>query len=361
MNKVTAFRPDWVSEPSETIIDILAKKQISFQEFSEQMSRPVEKVNEILNGNIRIDKEIARQLELILGPPANFWIERENQFQNDSSLLESIKLANEKKEWLKIIPVKEMLKLGWLTSFDNSTDIVEKCLNFFGVSDIRTWHEKYNSEIGMALFKMTSSFTSEPGAIAAWIRQGEILSQSINCKKWNSDNFLKSLSSIRNLTFKKDPSNFIPELTKLCAESGVVLIITQAPTGCKASGATKFITPDKALLMLSFRYLTNDHFWFTFFHEAGHLLLHSSNSLHVEGSWITNGNEEDEANHFAANILIPEEFKEKFLKLRSNRNEVIKFARFINIHPGIVVGQLQHLNIINRSHLNALKRRYTWK
>ncbi|EMJ91623.1 ImmA/IrrE family metallo-endopeptidase [Leptospira alstonii] len=360
MSKTTAFRPDWVSEPSDTIIDILAKKQISFQEFSEQMSRPVNKVNGLLNGKIRIDKEIAQQLEIVLGPPANFWIERENQFQKDFSLLESQNLENEKKEWLKLIPVKEMLKLGWLDNFDDSIDVVEKCLNFFGVANIRTWHEKYNSEIGMALFKMTSSFTSEPGAIAAWIRQGEILSQSINCNKWDSDNFLKSLSAIRSLTFKKDPSNFIPELTKLCAESGVAVIIARTPSGCKASGATKFINPDKALLMLSFRYLSNDHFWFTFFHEAGHLLLHSSNSLHVEGSWITNENEEAEANQFAADVLIPEEFKEKFQKLRSNRNEVIKFARFINIHPGIVVGQLQHLNRINRSHLNTLKRRYTW-
>ncbi|WP_061227201.1 ImmA/IrrE family metallo-endopeptidase [Leptospira interrogans] len=361
MSKTTAFGPDWVSEPSDTIIDILSKKQISFQEFSEQMSRPVDKINELLKGKIRIDKEIAEKLEIVLGPPANFWIERENQFQKDFFLLESQKLENEKREWLTLIPVKEMLKLGWLTNFDNSIDVVEKCLNFFGVPSIRAWHEKYNSEIGMALFKMTSSFTSEPGAIAAWIRQGEILSQSIGCNKWDSGNFLKSLSAIRNLTFKKDPSNFIPELTKLCAESGVAVIIARAPSGCKASGATKFISSDKALLMLSFRYLSNDHFWFTFFHEAGHLILHSSNPLHVEGSWITNGNEEDEANQFAENILIPVEFKERFQKLRSNRNEVIKFARFINIHPGIVVGQLQHRNIISRSHLNALKRKYTWK
>ena len=138
------------------------------------------------------------------------------------------------------------------------------------------------------------------------------------------------------------------------------MAIVRAPRGCRASGATRFLSANKALLMLSFRYLSDDHFWFTFFHEGGHLLLHSEKSLFLEGADMPSSREEEEANDFAARALIPLEFQPLLAGLNADARGVIRFARQVGVSPGIVVGQLQHLGRVDRGQLNGLKRRFRW-
>jgi Zn-dependent peptidase ImmA (M78 family) len=112
--------------------------------------------------------------------------------------------------------------------------------------------------------------------------------------------------------------------------------------------------------MLSFRYLSDDHFWFSFFHEAGHLTLHNNKSIFLEGGDFCTGSEEDEANQFASQQLVPDEYQEEMRNLPVNMRAVVRFARKIGISPGIVVGQLQHLGIFTRRQLNDLKVKFKW-
>lgn len=151
-----------------------------------------------------------------------------------------------------------------------------------------------------------------------------------------------------------------PELMRRCAECGVAVVALRAPKLCRASGATRFLSPTRPLLMLSFRYLSDDQLWFTFFHEAGHLILHGPWSMFLEGEGRVSTEEEEEANTFAANTLIPPENHTEMLGLRMHARPVMRFARLIGIAPGIVVGQLQHRGRIGYHQLNSLKRRYKW-
>jgi Zn-dependent peptidase ImmA (M78 family) len=112
--------------------------------------------------------------------------------------------------------------------------------------------------------------------------------------------------------------------------------------------------------MLSFRYLSDDHFWFTFFHEAGHLLLHSQQSIFLESDDMAITLMEQEANNFAAETLVPGDLRAEMLRLRMNPRDIIRFAVQTGISPGIVVGQLQHHKKIAYSRFNRLKRRYKW-
>ncbi|HEU4689887.1 MAG TPA: ImmA/IrrE family metallo-endopeptidase, partial [Vicinamibacterales bacterium] len=163
-----------------------------------------------------------------------------------------------------------------------------------------------------------------------------------------------------SLTRQKDPERFLPTLIRACAECGVALVVLRAPTGCRASGATRFLSPDKALLLLSFRYLSDDHFWFTFFHEAGHLILHGEEALFIEADEMLDSVQEDEANRFAGDVLIPPEFKAELGKLPLTHRDVIRFAVRAGVAPGIIVGQLQHQGRLPRNRLNGLKRRFRW-
>ncbi len=113
--------------------------------------------------------------------------------------------------------------------------------------------------------------------------------------------------------------------------------------------------------MLSFRYLSDDHFWFTFFHEAGHLVLHRPEAAILEGSGRTDPVKEREASRFAENVLVPERYQERLQTLPIERHAVRHFARDLGVSPGIIVGQLQHSGRASQRQLNGLKARFTWE
>ena len=355
------FRPDWASPPGDTMADILEEQNLSSIEFAQRMGCTREQANELLHGRTAITAETARQLELVLGAPAAFWMTREFQYREDIVRLQHEEQSAADESWLSELPLKDMIKFGWLKSVPSSADRVTACLRFFGVPDVEAWRKTYRDVLDMAAFRMSPSFASQPGAVAAWLRQGEIKSAAINCQHWDAKRFQEVLTNIRPLTRKKDPNYFIPELEKRCAECGVAVVVIRAPSGCRASGATRFLSPSKALLLLSFRYLSDDHFWFSFFHEAGHLLLHGEKALFLEGSNMVSNKQEKEANEFAALTLIPAEYQTAMQKLPLDGREVIKFSRYVGVSPGIVVGQLQYYGRIKPRQLNNLKRRFTWQ
>jgi HTH-type transcriptional regulator/antitoxin HigA len=358
MPSTQEFRPDWVSAPGDTMTDILRERDLSEVEFAKQIGQTNEEAQDLLHGRATITIGIARQLERALGASVEFWMSRDVQYRHDVARLEA------EPEWLQELPVGDMIRFGWISPVPHPSEEVAACLRFFGVPSVRAWRRVYGELQQMVAFRTSPSFDSSPGAVAAWLRQGEIQTGGLKCGSWDATRFEKSLQAIRPLTRLKDPGSFIPKLQNLCAAAGVAVAVVRPPTGCRASGATRFFSPKKALLLLSFRYLSDDHFWFTFFHEAGHLLLHDGGRLFLEGVDMDSTPEEQEANEFAARTLIPTEYQNELLSLRVNSREaareVIKFAQRLGISPGIVVGQLQHYQRIKPHRLNSVKRRFEW-
>jgi len=350
------FCPDWASAPGETIVDILREREISEVEFARQIGQATQDAKNLLEGRSTITIAIARQLERVLGGSVEFWVARDFQYRKDVARLHGLE-----EKWLSELPLGDMIKFGWLTPVPHPSEELSACLRFFDVPDVHAWGERYGRLERMAAFRTSPSFDSRPAAVASWLRQGEIEAEIMNCNRWDAEGFRRSLSQIRSLTREKNPDRFVSELQNRCAESGVAVVVLRAPNGCRASGATRFLSSNKALLQLSFRYLTDDHFWFTFFHEAGHLLLHGVRGFFLEGADRPSTTKEQEANEFAAHNLVPAEFQPELSKLRGDSRAVIRFAMRVGISPGIVVGQLQHIGRLRRNQLNGLKRRYEWK
>ena len=145
----------------------------------------------------------------------------------------------------------------------------------------------------------------------------------------------------------------------MCATAGVALTLVPEIKGAPVSGATEWLTPEKALIALSLRYKSDDQFWFSFFHEAGHILKGSKKAKYIDASGDKEDAGEREANAFAGNFLIPPREAGQLDKLWSKKS-VVAFARSIGVAPGIVVGRLQREGIVPYSNLNGLKRKLKW-
>jgi hypothetical protein len=248
-----------------------------------------------------------------------------------------------------------MVRAGIVQDLADKKALLVQVLNFFGVGSPAAWGRLWTTQ--RAVFRQSRAFRSAPGTVATWLRLGELRAQRIQCAAFDRAKFRAALEQIRALTMEP-PEAFQKKLEQLCANAGVAVAFVPELPGTHVSGATRWLTPKKALIQLSLRYKSDDHLWFTFFHEAGHILLHGKRRVFLEDSRATDA-QEKEANAFAANILIPPAaFREFQRRGDTSRAAFRKFAEGLGVSPGIVVGRLQFERALPFSHCNDLKRRF---
>lgn len=356
-----AYLPDRVSSPGETLQEVLEDRQMSQAELAERTGRPKKTINEIVKGKATITPETALQLERVLGIPASFWNSLERNYQEAVARQREEKLLEASMDWLKQVPVSALERLEWIDRQSRKIDKVREVLSFFGVASPSEWEKVF--QVPQASFRHSPSFKSEPGPLAAWLRKGELEAQDIPCQPFDKGRFEVVLEETRGLTLE-GPEKFVPQLVSLCATAGVAVAFVRELPKCRVHGATRWTSATKALIQLSLRYKTNDHLWFTFFHEAGHILLHGKRLIFIEEGKASTSVEEEEANRFAAEFLIPrrdlETLRGPSLAHRLSESQVRDFAQRLGIAPGIVVGRLQHEGWLPHTHLNRLKVRLDW-
>ena len=360
MNEPTAaFAPRWASPPGDTIRAALDERSISIEALVGALDRPEPWVHRLLDGDENISIETARRLTALVGGTVEFWITRDSQFHDDRSRVTA-------DHWAMSLPFSDMTSFGWVDRPSTWQERIRVGLNFFGVRDLDAWNGKYRSLSSAVLFRASESSSLDLKAVASWLRKAELDAQSIPCQTWSAGRMRAALPEIRTLTRKRDPRTFLPKLASLCADAGVALAVVRAPRGCPVSGAARFLSEDQAQIVLSARYLADDHLWFTFFHEAGHLLKHERQTIFVDqierGKATPSSPDEKEADEFASSLLIPEAARLLLEGVkRPTARDIAGAARRAGVAPGIVVGFLQHEGILGfATKLNGFKHRYKW-
>jgi len=338
---LNTYAPDYLVHPGEVLDDYLDAYGMTPHELADRTGLTAEIIHNIIEGKAPITNEIALKLECPLGRPAHFWSNLEQQFQKD---------------WLKRVPVKEMLKREWIARKSDYGSTLKEVLCFFGVNSPQHWNTVWQTH--QVAFRQTQRFETYAESISAWLRKGEIEAQQIRCEPFDRELFQETLKDIRRLT-REEPAVFQPQLIDWCAAAGVAVTFVPELPKSGVCGATRWLG-DKAVIQLSLRYKSNDHLWFTFFHEAGHIIVHGHGAVFIESQGLNN-DQEEEANQFARDTLIAPVDWHHFLDRGDYSNRAIqRFADEIGIAPGIVVGRLQHDKVLKNSCGNDLKVFYRW-
>lgn len=352
------YVPTTVSAPGETLRDLLEERSISQSDLASRMGRPLKTISEIVHGKAAITPETALQLELAVGVPAAFWNARERDYRAYIARLEEAERLGSLAKWCSKFPLKEMVKYRWLPDTSDRVSTARELLAFFGVVSSEQWEVVFGEPA--AAFRRPSKFSPNEYALSAWLRRGLIEAEQRLTAPYDERKFKEVLVQARALTLS-DVQTFQHELPSLCAEAGVVMAWVPELTGSRACGATRWVSPSKALVQLSLRYKTTDHLWFTFFHEAAHILLHGKKLVFLEGGSLDGRPEEEEANSWAADFLIPRGEWQAFVEEGSfGILEIREFAARVGIEPGIVVGRLQHEGFVPHSFGSTLKVRVRW-
>ncbi len=333
---------------------------MSQTELAKRMGKTLKSVNEILSdsADVAITPDTALQLERTLGLPASFWLKREQAYQEVKARKREREQRQREIGWLDSLPLRDLRRRGYLSMPRRSPEAVREALSFFGVASVECWNLFWSrAEVD---YRMSGAFASEVGHLAAWLRCGELEAQKISCDPYDPKTFETALRQIRKLTTA--PVEEIHKgIVTNCAEAGVAAVFVAEFPKTHLSGAARWICGGRRpVIQLSLRHKTDDHLWFTFFHEACHILRHGKKGIYVDDKRPEGARIEQEANHFARSILIPEGEYSTFIRDREKfyPEDIQKFARAVGIAPGLVVGRLQFDGFLDRKFCNHLKRRF---
>ncbi|GAC1558923.1 MAG: ImmA/IrrE family metallo-endopeptidase [Beijerinckiaceae bacterium] len=359
MTDTQQFTPDWFSKPGDSVLALMHRRNVKVHDLANAFRGGMNTVRGLFAGSTAIDHDLADALAKTLGGTANFWLKRQANYERALDRVLSDVIETEAEEWLGRVPPPPGSGAGARLTEARRREEVRRRLVFFNVNNFRVWNARYGCLRSETQFRTSPTLLSNDGAVATWLRQGELEAALISQNPWNPDALRERLDDVRKLTRVSHPARFLPKLKQLCAEAGVALVVVRAPNGCRASGATKLIGPDRAMVLLSFRFRADDQFWFTVFHEFGHLLLHGAKTF-VDDEETVEDEREREANEFASNCIIPMARQAEFERLPPKREAILRFSVSIGVAPGLVVGQMQHRNVIGHERLNTLKRHWTW-
>lgn len=351
-----AFEPDYAVPPGRTLLETIEHLGIDQKELALRTGMAAKTINQIVKGKAPLTPDTALRLERVTGLPARTWNNLEANYREQLARLESSKHLASQLEWLKRIPTKELVVRGAMEASEDAVVMIERTLRFFGVASVDAWHEGWSKP--QFAFRKSPTAAGHDGALASWLRLAELKAQGIECQPYDAKRFSSAVRSIRELT-TAEPVKFVERMVTLCREAGVAIALVPEIKGASISGAATWLTASKAMIALNLRGKANDKFWFTFFHEAGHILNDSKKELFIDVDYVDDPSEQA-ANEFARSLLIPTKHDRELPGLKSQA-AVSAFAKKINVAPGIVVGRLQREKILPYTHLNGLKVRLEWK
>ncbi len=354
------FYSDLPIPPGNYLAEVLGAKGMTQAELARRIGRPTQAVNEIIKGEKAITPATALQLERALDVPAHIWTGLEARYQLIKARLEERKQLEKETAYLARTPYKELTELGCVEKSRDREHKIRELHSFYGVSSLANLPAV---KAYQASFRCGGARDASSYALAAWLRCAEMRAAELPADGFDKEKLRKSLNEIRVLS-AKSPDEFVPVLRKLLAGCGVVLVLLPHFPKTYAHGATFWLKPDKAVLLMSIRGRWADVFWFSLFHELGHILLHKKRTF-IDDMKVSPelAQEEKEADRFAANSLIERVRFEDFVRNADLGEAAIEaFAGEVGVSAGIVVGRLQHEGLIKQdSALNRLRARYIWK
>lgn len=346
--------------PGVSLLELLESFNMTQKELAERIGRPVKLINEIVKGKASITPETAIQLEQVFDKSASFWLNLESDYQRQVVQNEIDDKLEDEFECLTKYPFSQMVSFGWVSNVTGQVEKVKELLKFFGVGSLKNVVE--SKQVEPVLYKVSTKKKVDSYGLAAWLRKGILDAQKIETKPFSAELLEKNIQKLRSLNLK-EPGVFLEQVKMILSDCGVAFAVNKTPINVPVNGAARWIGLDKALVHLTIYGADADKFWFSLFHEIGHVLMHGKKSINID---LNNQNATDkneaEANDFAKDILIPRADYLNFINSTEviTANSINSFANKIGVLPGIVVGRLQFEGVIGFNQFNKLRRKYKW-
>ena len=298
------YFPQTRPHPGETLNEKLEEMKMGPKEFALRTGKPEKTIIAVMNGKSAITPDMAVQFEQVTLIPANFWMNHQRGYDEFIARVKRKKAIKAAIPWAKKFPLAEMMRKGWIPSTTKMEEKTTELLNFFSFSNHTGWEDYYFKQQLKVAFRISLKKTVDPYAISAWLRKGELQAKELQAEPFSLIDFKAALPELQQIMRKQRKDSF-SQVQKICLSIGVKVVITPGINKVPISGSTRWIK-DTPLIQLSDKFKNTDAFWFTFFHEVGHILLHGKKDIFLEKVEYSDKqqNQEEEADAFAWNYVV---------------------------------------------------------
>lgn len=335
-------RTDNLIPPGEIIRDELEERGWTQEDLARILGRPLAAVNEIIKGKRSITTQSARELASAFGTSAELWLNLEALHQLDKEKAAPNTISRMARLF-ECAPIKHMERRGWIEATADPAALERELCRFYRIDSIAS-----EPTLKMAA-RQSVSEDALTSAQVAWGCRALALAQSVSAAPYDEDRLRSALPQLRKLAVSPETARDVPEFL---ASHGVRLVIVEQLPGTKMDGAALRDAEGRPVIAMSLRYDRIDSFWHTLAHEIVHVLDRDGDAMldvdiSTDGntSWSVDPEKELHANEEGAHMLIPREQLDAFILRVSplfSKTRIIEFAQEVGVHPGIVVGQLQH-------------------
>jgi addiction module HigA family antidote len=280
MSMQNRYFPSMVFHPGETLTEKLEEMEMGPKEFALRTNKPEKTIIAVMKGKSSITPDMAVRFEGVTKIPAHFWMNHQRSY-DEFIVREKRKVTIEEAvPWAKHFPLTDMINKGWLPQVSSIQEKTMELLAFFGFSNHKAWEEYYFKQQLKVAFRISLSQIQEPYAISAWLRKGELQAAELEANDYSEKKFKDALPKIKSV-MATHSEGFFNQLQDICLNAGVKVVQTPTINKIPISGSTRWLN-NTPLIQLTDHYPHNDSFWFTFFHEAGHILLHGKKDIFLE-------------------------------------------------------------------------------
>jgi len=347
--------PAEVFPPGEFIKEEIEARGWSQVEFAEIIGRPPRLISELIAAKRAVTPETAKGLAAAFGTSAQLWLNLESSYQLSKLKHDGGAAISRRAKMYEKAPVKEMVRRHWIEPTDN-IDVLEKSVcDFFNISSI----DEQPELLPYAARKSTSYDNLQPSELA-WLFRARQLAQCVTVKSFSGKAFSSALSTLKTMLCNPEDTRLVP---RVLADAGVRFIVVETLPQTPIDGACLWLDEKSPVVAVSLRFDRIDGFWFTLLHEC----MHVKQKDGLDGGALLDKNLvgdtsrrsgekpdiERMADEFAATFSIPKSELDNFIlrvKPLFSKAKIQGLAARLNVHPGIVTGQLHHCEAIPYSH-----------
>lgn len=343
------YTPRLVSHPGATLAAKLHEMGMSIREFAVRATKPEKTILAVIKGESSITPDMAVIFETVTLIPAHFWLSRQRNYDECQARQRMEQRIAESMEWADCFPVKNMVSYGWIPASEDAISKTKTLLQFFAVNSREAWENYYLNQQLKVAFRISLRSTVNPYSISAWLRQGDRQAESLALQGEYTKKNLKIMIPRMKEVMVEASDAWEIKLQQLCAQCGIKLIYTPPLPNAPIIGATRWIASKYPCIQMAIDGIPYDVFWFSFFHEVAHILLHGKKDFFLENVDYENKkiDKERAADSFAANVLLSSEEELEIIENNDfSESAIVDYAVKFGTHPSIIIGRLQHRRII---------------
>ncbi|MFH1047627.1 MAG: HigA family addiction module antitoxin [Patescibacteria group bacterium] len=346
--------PDNSVHPGQVLRDALNKMGIKQKDLALRIDVTEKHISSVIQGKNSITADFAIRLERALNESAACWLERQRNFDEAvarKQLLQNAKRSLDvKKKILAEFDYADLIQVGYVP---NATGADEKIIfleQFFGVINLRLVTKLYP-----AAFKNTGSTDTNKGAVAAWLRAGQLVSSGVRVGSLDLKQ-VRRIASWAPMSYMQSPTlrEDVQRIKKELANYGVVLLVMRQPTNSGIKGSTQWLRK-RVVVQVSLHDQYADEFWFTLLHELAHVVLHDRGTF-VDCDDSARSMIEQAADQQAWDWLIyPKRYEQIISRSDFSREYILNFSGNNKYMSGILVNRLQNDGLIPPGRFNSLR------